>query len=358
MRKLKQGRLVPLLVRLVLGQGRLVPRQVPPPVPGRLVPRQVRPLLVRALLAWARVLVRLLPPGLLPPPLSLLLSQTTDQHQQPNKRSDPARLINRCVVPTLIDCGNRTWPTLTLAISVLGSRVFAIEPPPPLPGVSILILVQDPPFGARGLFSGRADIALELLPGRGLSKSRNAALARAKTDYLLFWDDDLRAEPSGLRAMVQAMAGQPELDFATGRRRGRGPGGYPVLPQPLTLWNSGKTASPELMLRPARFRQAGLAFDTDFGLGARWPVGEEYVLIADALRAGLRGQFFPIDLGAHGHASTGDNWSDQRILVARQAVLRRVFGVWSPFIRLAYAWCHRQRLGRRFWRFIFTTGTY
>ena len=86
---LGQGRLVPMLVRvspaasppvLVVSPAASPPvlpmpgqmRQVLPPVPGRLVPRQARPLLVRALLAWARVLMRRLPP------------------KQQDKRSDPA----------------------------------------------------------------------------------------------------------------------------------------------------------------------------------------------------------------------------------------------------------------------------
>lgn len=235
---------------------------------------------------------------------------------------------------------------LTIAISTLGPRLPALELPPPAPGLRYLLLVQEPPVRLDGLaFADRPDVTLRRLPGRGLARSRNAALEMADTPFLLFSDDDIALDLSGIGALRDQLAARPELAFATGRRAGRDPDRYPATPQSLNLRNSGKTATPELMLRPARFRDQGLAFDADFGLGARWPLGEEYVFLADALRAGLQGWFFPIDLGRHAHPSTGDVWTDPALLAARMAVLRRVFGRWAPLVRVAYGWRHRRRLG-------------
>jgi hypothetical protein len=69
------------------------------------------------------------------------------------------------------------------------------------------------------------------------------------------------------------------------------------------------------------------------------------VFVADALAAGLRARGLPVVTGRHEGPSTGDDWSDPRILAARRAVLGRVFGPWAGPVSLLYAARHRRRLG-------------
>ena len=114
------------------------------------------------------------------------------------------------------------------------------------------------------------------------------------------------------------------------------------------------------MVRRSLIRAAGVRFDPDFGLGARFGLGEEYVFVTDTLRAGLRGITLPVVTGSHPEESTGDLWSDPILLVARQAVIGRVFGRWALVVRIAYMLRHRRRFdsfsGKL--RFVLGAGTF
>ncbi|WP_456389768.1 hypothetical protein, partial [Profundibacter sp.] len=109
--------------------------------------------------------------------------------------------------------------------------------------------------------------------------------------------------------------------------------------------NSGRICAPELMVRVGAIRGANIAFDPEFGLGAKFGLGEEFIFITDALKAGLKGVGFPIVTGAHPDESTGNDWQDPALMRARAAMLARVFGRWAILARMAYAWRYRSRIG-------------
>jgi hypothetical protein len=233
-----------------------------------------------------------------------------------------------------------------VAISTLGAGLGRIRLPAPVAGLTYLILLQCPEAadpGQRSALEARADTRVLPLEGRGLSNSRNAALAQADQPLLLFADDDQALDPAGIMALARAFVQDPGLALAAGWRAER----LPVRArfQRLTRLNSGRICAPEFMVRLAPIRTAGLQFDPEFGLGARYPVAEDYIFVCDILRAGLAGVSLPVVTGAHPHDSTGDNWSDPDLMRARQAMIRRVFGPWAPLMRLAYAIRHRRRMG-------------
>ena len=49
----------------------------------------------------------------------------------------------------------------------------------------------------------------------------------------------------------------------------------------------------------------------------------------------------------HPEHSTGQNWNEPALVAARFRVIDRVFGRLALPVRLAFAWRHRRRLGRR-----------
>lgn len=243
---------------------------------------------------------------------------------------------------------------ITVAIATLGAGVARIGLPPPTNGLRYDIFVQAPPAALP--ISDRADVSYTALPTLGLSHSRNSALAACNTEFLVFADDDMALDTAGLLALADGLIHAPGLGFAAGWRAGRMPqGGQRAGRYRLHKYNAGRVCAPELMVRVAAVRAAALRFDPAFGVGARYPVGEDYIFVCDMLDAGLRGEGFPIVTGTHDGPSTGDRWDDAEILRARRRVLTRCFGrATAPLMRLAYALRHAKRLGGwggawRFW---------
>jgi len=235
-------------------------------------------------------------------------------------------------------------PEITVAIATMGAGAHALSLPAPVAGLRYLVMVQQPtaPMPA----CPRDDVVFVPLDGLGLSNSRNAALNACETPFAVFADDDMPLDTDGLRALACALEEDPQLSFAAGWRAEKIPvTGTRAGRYTLHKLNAGRICAPELMIRIEAVRTAGVTFDTDFGVGAAHPVGEDYIFVCDMLDAGLRGAGFAVVTGAHPGKSTGDIWSDPVILRARRTVLTRCFGTAAPLIRAAYALRHRKRLG-------------
>ena len=243
-------------------------------------------------------------------------------------------------------------PELTIAVSALGSRLAGLHLPDPHPAVDYLILVQAPELIPHQLL--RADVQIERLDTLGLSLSRNAALALAKGQFLLLSDDDISLDLAAVLALRDVLVARPELTVAAGWRRERLPqGGRRGRAHRLTRWNSGRICAPEFLLRMADVRRVNGQFDAAFGVGAPYPLAEDYIFLTDLFKAGLHGAAVPISVGSHRAPSSGESWSDPKIRAARGAMLQRVFGRAAPLVRIAYALRHRQKLGPAFLRFAF-----
>ncbi len=242
---------------------------------------------------------------------------------------------------------------ITVAIATLGEGVARIVLPPPAEGVRHVIFVQSPPAVMPA--NTRKDVTYIALDMLGLSHSRNSAIAQCETDFLVFADDDMTLDIGGLCKLAACLAENPQLGFVAGWREGRLPQTGPRSGRHhLSKRNSGRICAPELMVRLSAIKEAGIRFDTRFGAGARYPVGEDFIFVCDMLEAGLRGDAFPVVTGAHDGVSTGGIWDDARILAARRKVLERCFGKTAPLVRLVYALRHRRQLGglSGVWRFL------
>ena len=55
-----------------------------------------------------------------------------------------------------------------------------------------------------------------------------------------------------------------------------------------SLFSAGRVRTPEIAFRLSRVEKVGVRFDADFGYGAEYRSGEEYVFLADALRKNLK----------------------------------------------------------------------
>jgi len=228
-------------------------------------------------------------------------------------------------------------PGMMVAVATHGARAAGLTAAqfPPVQGTVWRVFAQDVPPADLGALSalgrGRPDLAVIALSGAGVAHSRNAALAQAVAEgvpVLLFGDDDIGFATDDWPSLRALFAADPGLDFVCARLAnpdGRAHKRYSPDRARARVWTCGKVGTPELAVRPDRFVAAGLRFDPGFGAGGPVPVGDEFIFLADALRAGLRGVHSDLVLGVHPDHSSGLDRSPQAG-VWRRAVFRRALG--------------------------------
>jgi len=223
---------------------------------------------------------------------------------------------------------------LTIGYSTLANRAKNIKF---LSSVTSLVIVQNPDGTLIPTFSSEVKV-LEL-QSRGVAKSRNAAIENTNTKYLIFGDDDIEFNESGINSAITLLDANPNISILlmqgvdeTGNLRKS----YPNKAHDLKLTNSAKAATYEMMIRVSDIKAAGIKFDENFGAGATNYLGDEYIFIADALRAGLKGKFAPIVIATHPTESSGNLRNSASDREARAKVFSRVFGIWAPVMRFLF----------------------
>lgn len=228
-------------------------------------------------------------------------------------------------------------PLLTIAYSTLAPRVGNIEFPKFREDQEILVVVQNEDEASYVVSNPKA--RLVELKNNGVAKSRNAAMDRASGKYLLFADDDVVFENSGIDQAVDYLENNPNCAIVLARavdESGSLRKRYTETVTPLKLTNSARAATYEMLIRLDSIKGRGIRFDEEFGAGAKFYLGDEYIFIADALRAGLVGAHLPITIARHPSDSSGSRWGERSDLKARAQVFTRVFGWKAPFYRAAF----------------------
>lgn len=238
-------------------------------------------------------------------------------------------------------------PRLTIVVATTGDRINGIILPDEAPGIDYIICVQQDK-GHRLDTTNRADVKVLPQEGANVSQNRNAGFKAAKGTLVLFNDDDVVLNPDAIDSLRACFTQNEALVLGLGWRAGGLPqSGKRSGTYRLTRFNTGHATVPGIMVRREPIQKSGIAFDPDFGVGARFLLGEEYIYVTDILRAGLNGVGFPLELGAHPHPSTGDNWHSTKLMSARRAMLARVFGKAHPFARAVFALKYRRRFATR-----------
>ena len=225
---------------------------------------------------------------------------------------------------------NKLLP-LTIGYSTLANRAKNIKF---LTSVNNLVVVQNP--DSISLPDFPAEVQIVELHNKGVAKSRNAAITNTETEYLIFGDDDIEFNETGITSAVNFLNTNPGISIllmqavdGTGKLRKS----YPTKSHRLKLTNSAKAATYEMMIRVSDIKGAGIKFDENFGAGATNYLGDEYIFIADALRSGLKGQFEPIVIATHPTESSGSLRNSTTDRKARAKIFSRVFGIWAPVMR-------------------------
>lgn len=224
---------------------------------------------------------------------------------------------------------------LTICCSSLANRASNFVPPSGPVGDLVIAVQGD--VAEIGELS--PSVRVVQVPGRGVAKSRNAALDSTNTRFLLFTDDDVQVSLEGVARAIERLRGS---GAAIALGVGVDPSGKarkvrPDVTTKLTVFNSARAATYEMLVDIDQVRAAGVRFDERFGAGAEYYLGDEYIFISDLLRSGRRGLLVPDVFGVHPEVSSGSRWGEPEDARARALVFNRVFGVWALPVRAAFA---------------------
>lgn len=167
---------------------------------------------------------------------------------------------------------------------------------------------------------------------RGLSKSRNRAIAAATEDICIIADDDLVFDEDASERIESIFNDNPDVDVITFQARdenGRLLRRYRAESYRHTILTAPSILSVEIVFRRPSVLKSKVFFDERFGLGSEFVSGEENIFIADLIRSGLTVMYFPICIVSHHGATSGGQFQHDDVIISKGAVIRRMLGKFS-----------------------------
>ncbi len=174
---------------------------------------------------------------------------------------------------------------------------------------------------------------------RGLSISRNAAIAAASGEVCLIADDDLVYEDNYIELVTEAYNSLPQADIIVFKVQGlnserpeRDFGNKAIR---LRFRKSLQAVSYRISFKLASIKQNNIALDPIFGAGARFSQGEENIFMRTCLQKGLKAYYFPKQIASVSHEqSTWFKGYNEKFFNDLGAVYYRLFG--KLFILFAF----------------------
>lgn len=215
---------------------------------------------------------------------------------------------------------------------------------PRMEGVRWLVSVQSPDGDVEIPLplQNRDDFDIIISRDRGVALNRNHALDfPCDSELILFSDDDVDFDESGLRAVIQAFEEYPEADLICFRYTCRGkyikPYGKGVFP----LGHTPFGWYPSMIELACRRKSGPVRFNEKVGPGSGYvAAGEDSIWYYDMLRKGARGVGYPADICRHDDGlSTGElRATEPDFLKAYGACMTHIKpATWFPRL-LLHAW--------------------
>lgn len=172
--------------------------------------------------------------------------------------------------------------------------------------------------------------SIYFVQSRGLSISRNTAISKSNARFGWILDDDVQVCKDGILSLLATLReiniiGALSCKFTDefGRTRKK----YEEVAFTHTRSSVMKVSSIEIVLNLDFIKEKGIEFDTQFGLGSRYPSGEENIILTDIISAGGRVEYLPLTLCFHPlETSSSILYSDVQ-WQAKGALIRRSFGI-------------------------------
>ena len=169
---------------------------------------------------------------------------------------------------------------------------------------------------------------------RGLTRSRNMAIANAKGDICLICDDDEVFVPDYENAILTAYRDHSEADIIIFKMANRPPS-FPDQPMRLRFPKTMKVSSWQISFRRERLLESGVRFDELLGAGTGNGAEEELKFLLDSERAGLVIYYIPVVIASVAQkASTWFSGFNETFFENRGATTRYILG---PGLATLYA---------------------
>lgn len=163
---------------------------------------------------------------------------------------------------------------------------------------------------------------------KGTGKSRNAAMKNASGELFYLCDDDLLFKPDFYTQIIQTASHFPETDIFTFKiesTQGESFKKYPENSYIHTLRSTATVSIVEIVIRKTVYEKGWIHFDERFGLATIYNTGEEFIMMADALKNGAVARFIPEYIVQHPPMSSGKIWNKETA-IAKGAMIARVYG--------------------------------
>jgi len=176
------------------------------------------------------------------------------------------------------------------------------------------------------IFLQRKDIEVIQIEGKGLSKSRNAAIQNCKTKYALIADDDLTYFNNSFEIILTKF--QQNSDLALAAFKIKTPENNPKYKKyPDFSYNIKENrhwlSSAEIAFDVEKIRAANIKFDERFGLCADIPRGEEQIFVKDVINNNLQAIYFPEEIVLHNFESSGKKMTSKKYYFCEGAIQSR-----------------------------------
>ena len=158
---------------------------------------------------------------------------------------------------------------------------------------------------------------------RGLSRSRNLALMNSDADICLIADDDLIYVGDYQKKILDCFEKEQGYSLIVFIVEGINKvfKKYSPRERELNFFTAMQVSSVQIAFRRQCLISNGIFFREDFGAGAKYPMGEENILLSECLRHGLRIKYVPIKIA---NLYMGDSsWFkgyDQKYLYSQGAI--------------------------------------
>lgn len=173
-------------------------------------------------------------------------------------------------------------------------------------------------------------------PQRGLTKSRNMAIRRARGDVCLLCDDDEVFLPDYEKKILSAYEALPQADIIIFKISNRTPS-FPDKVMRLRFPKTMKVSSWQISFRRERLLSAGVWFDELLGAGTDNGAEEELKFLTDCQKAGLSIFYVPAEIASVAQVeSTWFNGFTETFFENRGATTRYILGAGMASVYAIY----------------------
>lgn len=163
---------------------------------------------------------------------------------------------------------------------------------------------------------------------KGTGRSRNCAMKNAHGELFYLCDDDLIFKPDFYNQIMKAAIDHPDADILTFKietTEGKPYKIYPDKEYDHTQRTCATVSIVEMVIRKSAFDNGLVKFDERFGLGTKYNTGEEFVMLSDGLKKGLKAKYIPQYLVQHPPVSSGKLFNAV-VAADKGAMIAKVYG--------------------------------